>query len=583
MEIRHGIAVSAGVAIGQILVLDTEWFRIPSRSIDPDQVENEIDRLRKALVVAANESREYQHAVSEQMGQTYGAIFEAHALLLEDPALINEATEQIRSQYYSAEFAFSRVTRRYADAFRKLQGSLSLASRSADLQDIERRVLANLLGERRDDVKKVTGPVIVLAHDLTPSEAAQFDRRNVQGFATEAGGRTSHTAIIAGALEIPAVVGIGSFLRDISSGDEAIVDGNHGVLIINPDEETRARYESDRQSHVSFEQKLEELRDLPSVTRDGVSISLLGNIEFPHETEQVVAKGAAGVGLYRTEFLYLGRQDDPSENEHYDAYLKVLRILPQHQSLIIRTLDIGADKFHSPEIARIEEQNPFLGLRSIRLCLRSKALFKRQLRAILRASVHGKIQILFPMIATLHELRQCKLVLSEVKEDLDEEGIAYDANIGVGTMIEVPSAAMVAEQLLREVDYLSIGTNDLVQYLLAADRTNEHVAELYNASDPSVLSVLRRLMTIGQQAGKPVNACGEMSGETIYTALLLGLGLRQFSVTPHHIPEIKRVIRAITVAEAKQVADEASKLETATEVTNYLREQTRRLLPDALH
>ncbi|MFL5330893.1 MAG: phosphoenolpyruvate--protein phosphotransferase [Gemmataceae bacterium] len=582
MGIKRGIAVSAGVAYGRVVVLDTNWLNIPNRNVSNDQTKSEIDRLRKAMAAAAQDSREYQVSVNQQLGRHYGAIFEAHALLLEDPSLIDEATRLIEENAFSAEYAFTRVTNRYAQAFQNLQGNLSLASRAADLADIERRVLSHLMGERRKDLESLEGPVIVLAHDLTPSETAQLDTNSVQGFATEAGGRTSHTAIIAGALEIPALVGVGSFLSEISSGDDAIIDGNRGLLIINPDEETRRQYESDRASYATFEQQLDELRDVPAVTKDGVKVTLLGNIEFPHETSHVLEKGAEGIGLYRTEFLYLGRTTDPMEEEHYQAYTEVLRLLPKGQPLVIRTLDVGGDKFQTRTGHAIDEQNPFLGLRSIRLCLQSLGLFKTQLRAILRAGLLGSVRILFPMIATLRELRQCKLVLSEVKEDLDDEGIQYGRDVPIGTMIEVPSAAIVAAQLVREVDYLSIGTNDLVQYLLAADRTNEHVAELYNAADPAVLQLIQQVLDAGKQAGKPVNACGEMSGEPIYTALLLGMGLRQFSVTPHHIPGIKRIVCATSILEAEQVAREALRLETATEVTNYLRDQMRRLLPDSL-
>jgi phosphotransferase system enzyme I (PtsI) len=403
----------------------------------------------------------------------------------------------------------------------------------------------------------------------------------VSALVTEVGGRTSHTAIIAAALEIPAVVGVGSFLAEVSAGADAIVDGTHGILVLEPDEATRIRYESARRTYLSFERSLEELRDLPAVTRDGVRVQLLGNIEFPHEAAHAVEKGAEGIGLYRSEFLYLGRETDPTEDDHYEAYCRVLEALPAGAPLTIRTLDIGADKFNprsGPDLSG--ERNPFLGVRSVRLCLQNLPLFKTQLRAILRAGARGTVRVMFPMITTLRELRRCRQILREVREDLADEGVEHARHIAVGSMIEVPAAAILADAFAREVDYLSIGTNDLVQYTLAADRTNEHVAELYSAADPSVLFLIRRVIDGARRHGKTVNVCGEMSGEPLFAALLLGLGLRQFSVTPHAIPEIKRVIRSLTLAEAESVATEALRLESATEVTNLLREHTRKLLPE---
>jgi phosphotransferase system enzyme I (PtsI) len=405
----------------------------------------------------------------------------------------------------------------------------------------------------------------------------------VHAFATEAGGRTSHTAIVAGVLEIPAVVGLGKFLTDVGGGDLVIVDGNHGLLILDPDEETLRRYEQTRSCFRNRESRLGELRDLPAQTRDGVRITLHGNIEFPHESSHCLERGADGVGLYRTEFLYLGKQTDPTEEEHLEAYLTVVRTLGPQRPVVIRTLDLGADKFLPAAERVLPERNPFLGLRSVRLCLRNLTLFKTQMRAILRASASGDVRIMFPMISTLLELRQCKMILAEVKEDLEEEGIPFNPRLPVGTMIEVPSAAILAEQLAREVDFFSIGTNDLIQYTLAADRNNETVAPLYSPGDPAVLRLIDRVVQAARRHDIDVNVCGEMSGEPLYTMLLLGLGLRQLSVTPHSIPEIKKVIRSVTVAEAVAVAQEAMRLETARDVNNYLREQTRRILPEVVN
>jgi phosphotransferase system enzyme I (PtsI) len=581
MEIKRGIAVSPGVAIGPALVLDTEWFRIPQRFVEPAGVVGEIQRLDHALAAAARETRESQDAVSARLGPQYGAIFAAHAAMITDPTLAHEIEGLIREQHYAAEYAVSRVMRRYAKALEGIDGGY-LASRVADLFDIEKRILRNLLGERREQLQQLRQAVVVLAHDLTPSETASLDTQRVHAFATEAGGRASHTAIVAGVLEIPAVVGLGKFVTDVSGGDLVIVDGNRGLLILNPDEATLARYEQTRTSFQTFETSLVALRDLPAQTRDGVRIPLHGNIEFPLESGHCLDRGADGVGLYRTEFLYLGRQTDPTEAEHLDAYLTVLRTLGANRPVVIRTLDLGADKFLPGAEAVGQERNPFLGVRSVRLCLRNLTLFKTQMRAILRASAFGDVRIMFPMISTLLELRQCKMILAEVKEDLEEEGIACNSRLPVGTMIEVPSAALLAEQLAREVDFFSIGTNDLIQYTLAADRNNEAVAYLYSPGDPAVLRLIDNVVKAAQKNAIAVNVCGEMSGEPLYTMLLLGLGIRQLSVTPHNIPEIKKIIRSVTLDEAVAVAQEAMRLETARDVNNYLREQTRRILPEVV-
>jgi phosphotransferase system enzyme I (PtsI) len=506
------------------------------------------------------------------MGKEYGAIFSAHALMIEDPGLRQEIEALIRDQGFTAEHAVSRVLRRRAKALQSLSSSY-LAGRTADIFDVERRILGHLLGKGQERLKNLTAPVILLAHDLTPSEAAQLDRAHVLGFATEVGGKTSHTAIMAGVLGIPAVVGVGRFLTDVSGADQVIVDGTHGVLIINPDDETLARQEQARRAFVHFEEGLATLRDLPAVTRDGTRVRLLGNIEFPEEAAQCLERGGEGVGLYRTEFLYLDKKVDPTEEEHFAAYSKVVRQL-QGKPIVIRTLDLGADKFSSVTDPHNQERNPFLGVRSVRLCLRNLTLFKTQMRAIVR--------IMFPMISTVLELRQSKMILNDVMEDLEEEGIAFNRRIPIGTMVEVPSAAIMADLLAREVHFFSIGTNDLIQYTLAADRTNENVASLYTASDPAVLRLIDRVVKAAGQQGVTVNVCGEMSGDPMYTMLLLGLGLRQLSATPHNIPEIKQLIRLVTIEEATEVAREALRLETARDVTNYLREQTRRVLPEAI-
>jgi phosphoenolpyruvate-protein phosphotransferase (PTS system enzyme I) len=580
MEIKRGIAVSPGVAIGPALLLDTEAYRIPQRIIKKENVTEEIERVRRGLAAAAEEARQNQETVNDKVGKQYGAIFGAHAFLIEDPSLTSEIEQQIGHKHFTAEYAVSKVIRKHAKALESLDRGHFVA-RSVDLYDVEKRILRNLLGHRREQLRHLRQPVIVLAHDLTPSETAALDPKKVFAFVTEAGGRASHTAIMAGALEIPAVVGLGRFLSDISGGDIVIVDGNAGLVILNPDEETQSRYEKTQSNFRSFESGLVGLRDLPAETKDGTRIVLLGNIEFPHETNHCVERGAEGVGLYRTEFLYLDRKTHPTEEEQTEAYLSVLRSMGS-KPVVIRTLDLGADKFSSNTELTVEERNPFLGLRSVRLCLRNLGLFKTQMRAILRASAFGDVRILFPMVSTIFELRQCKLLLAEVKEDLEDEGLAFNRSLPVGTMIEVPSTAIMADQMAQEVSFFSIGTNDLVQYTLAADRTNETVATLYSPGDPAVLRLIEGVVKAAQKNQIGVNVCGEMSGDPIYTLLLLGMGFRQLSVTPHNIPEIKKIIRSVTLKEAQRVAQEVMCLETARDVNNYLREKTRRILPEVV-
>ncbi|MDB5306821.1 MAG: ptsI [Gemmataceae bacterium] len=588
MEIRYGIAVSPGIAIGPALVLDTEGVRIPYRTVPPEQIPAEINRLRQALREAAAEAEETHKRISARLGQALGNIFGAHASAFADDSFRNEIEKLIRTQNFSAEYAVSRGIREYVkkleEAGAKLgeHAGVEVRRRAAEMIDLEKQVLVLLLGHRDEPLLAVGSPVIVVANDLMPSDTADFTPRTVSAFATESGGPTSHTAILAGALEIPAVVGVGRFLTDVSGGDIVIVDGERGLVVIDPDDRTVAEYEERRAVLLTRVDRYDALRDKPAVTLDAVAIRLLGNIELAQEAAHCAERGADGVGLYRTEFLYLNKTADPTEAEHYEAYKSVLQTIGPDRPVVIRTLDLGADKFSSVSGLLSNEKNPFLGLRSVRLCLRKLDLFKTQLRALLRAGRYGDARIMFPMISTVEELRQCKTLLNEVREDLEDAGIPFKSDIPVGTMIEVPSAALLADVLAKEADFFSIGTNDLVQYTLAADRNNENVAHLYNPADPAVLRLIRMVVEAGAREGIDVNVCGEMSGEPLYVPLLVGLGLRQLSATPRKIPEIKRVIRQLKVEEAERVAQHALRLETARQVSNYLRDQLRRILPETV-
>ena len=584
MEYRYGIGVSPGIAIGPALVLDTEGVRIPHRTVPPEQVGAEIARLRRALDETAADARDTRARMTAKLGPTLGNIYAAQQSMVEDRTIRSQIETRIQAENYSAEYAVSRVIRDFvktleaAGARAGNAGSADARRKATEIIDIERQVLAALLGHPTDPFGNLTEPVIVLATDLMPSDTAEFTPRTVRAFATESGGPTSHTAILAGALEIPAVVGISRFLTDVSGGDTVIIDGDKGLLILDPDDETVARYEARRAEQLARPDRYEHLRDKPSVTDDGVPIRLLGNIELAQEAVHCLDRGAEGVGLYRTEFLYLNKTTHPTEEEHYAAYTSVLATLGPTRPVVIRTLDLGADKFSSVSGAVSGEKNPFLGLRSVRLCLRNRDLFKTQLRAILRAAIHGDLRVMFPMISTVEEFRQCVTLLEDVKEDLEYAGIPFKRDVRVGTMIEVPSAALMADVLAKEVDFFSIGTNDLIQYTLAADRNNEHVAHLYSPADPAVLRLIRMVVRAGQKEQIDVNVCGEMSGEPLYIPLLVGLGLRQLSATPRKIPEIKRVIRDLSVAEAERLAEHALTLETARQVGSYLRDQLRRYI-----
>jgi len=418
---------------------------------------------------------------------------------------------------------------------------------------------------------------VVIAHDLTPSQTASLDRKHVLGFATDAGGLTSHTAIVARAQGIPAVVGLNDITADASPGDLIIVDGNRGIVIIDPDEHTLEEVRQQQEEHIRLEANLAELKSLPAVTRDDVRINLFGNIEFPHEATECIKNGAEGIALYRTEFLYLSREREPTEEEHYEAYVTVLDAAGD-RPVIIRTLDLGADKFTQAR-AREPERNPFLGCRSIRFCLRHLNIFKRQLRAILRASVRGNPKIMFPLITQLTELRQTKMILNDVMEDLEEEGQEFRRDIPIGVMIETPAAAIKATALAKEVDFFSIGTNDLIQYTLAVDRGNERVASMYTPTDPAVLRLIRDVIRHAHRGQIGVSLCGEMAGQPEFTLLLLGLGLRSFSMNPHAVPEIKRVIRSVTIEQSQAVARQALRLDTDRQVLSFLLEETRKVIP----
>ncbi|MBV8780243.1 MAG: phosphoenolpyruvate--protein phosphotransferase [Phycisphaerae bacterium] len=577
MEIKKGIGVSPGVVISTAVVLDAEDLLIPRRSILPEEVPHEIQRLGNAIAESVVELGKLRDGVQVEHGKQIAQIFDFHLGVLRDHTLTKQMHDEIARGSTTAEYAVSVVMRKQANKFLQMSNAY-LSERVKDIHDLEKRLLRALVGHRRQDLTTLNQDVIVIAHDLLPSQTAALDRSHVRGFACDVGGRTSHTAIVARAMGIPAVVGLGNITAEVSGGDTIIIDGTRGVVIINPDTEQLAEHREFERRQNKFETALAADYNLPSDTEDGHSISLQANIEFPPEIDDALKRGAQGIGLYRTEFLYLASDHEPTEEEHYYAYADALKRL-DGRPLVLRTLDLGADKY-TEKMAQHPEQNPFLGDRSIRMCLHDIPMFKTQLRAVMRSTVLGDVRLMFPMISTLMELRQAKMVLNDVMEELEDEGVPFRRDIPVGMMVEVPAAALMAVEFAKEVNFFSIGTNDLVQYTLAVDRTNERVAGLFCPAHPAVLRLLRDVIRAGVRAGISVSVCGEMAGEPLYTLLLLGLGLTTFSMNGPDVPEVKKIIRSVTTEHARNVARRVMAFDSERQVMHYLREELRKIVPE---
>ncbi len=575
--ILKGIPASPGIAIGKALLLDREQYVIPKRNIKEDQIQNEIKRFKDALIQTKNEILDIKKRISEEMGIEHGQIFSAHLLVIEDSMLIEEVITKLKKEKLSIEYVFQDVLKRYIKVFSEMDDEY-LKERIRDINEVGKRVLRNLIGAKEDIFSDLKEKVVVVAYDLSPSDTAIMHKKNLIGFATDIGSKTSHTAIMAKSLEIPAVVGLEIVTRGIESGDTLIIDGTHGVIIINPSPKTAKKYEIDRQRFATFEKHLLELKDLPCETLDGRKTILAANIEVPEDVPSVIAHGATGIGLYRTEYFYMNRKDLPSEDEQFKAYSAVAKKVRPH-SVVIRTLDLGGDKFLS-QFEVPHEMNPFLGWRAIRFCLARPDVFKTQLRAILRASMYGNLKVMYPMISGIEELMQANAILEDTKASLRKESIMFDENIEVGAMIEVPSAALTSDILAREADFFSIGTNDLIQYSLAVDRVNEKIAYLYEPAHPAVLRLIKSVIDNGHKAGMWVGMCGEMAGDLNMVLILLGLGLDEFSTSPIAIPEIKRIIRSVTMPQAEAIAREAITFSTGKEVDNFASQKLREILPE---
>jgi phosphotransferase system enzyme I (PtsI) len=564
-EIRfEGAGVSPGIARGRVHVARDELEEVVHYRIAPSQVTDEIARFETALIQTRIQILQMQQRIAESIGAKDAAIFDAHLLVVEDRTLIDEVLRKLETDLCNVEWIFQEVATRYAETLNKIDDPY-LRERALDIQDVTKRVIRNLQGKAPKTFLALTEPHILIAHNLTPSDTASINRTNVLGIATDLGSRTSHTAILARSLNIPAIVGLHDITAKLETGQHVLLDGNDGWLIVDPTPNTVAEYAEIESRRARVTAKLRELRETTSTTRDGRHIVLSANIELPQDVDAVKANGAEGIGLYRTEFLYLNRPTLPTEEEQYEIYRKVAeRVRPD--PLIIRTFDLGGDKLAPGTVDIADELNPFLGWRAIRFCLENIDIFKTQLRAILRASVVGNVKTMFPMISGLDELRRAIAVLDECKEELRRSKIDIAERLEVGAMIEIPSAAICASVLAPEVDFLSIGTNDLIQYALAVDRVNEKIAHLYEPTHPAVLRLLKMIADAAHAHNLWVGVCGEMAGDIALVPLLLGLGIDELSTAAILVPRVKRAVQSLTIPECRALVEEAFKLDTASEI-----------------
>lgn len=563
-KVYRGIAVSAGVCRGKILVLHRTRHVITRRELPEAEVPKEVSRFEQSLVKTRQQITEVQRRVAAGMSAAEADIFDAHLLMLEDRVLIDEVIRLIRTQKVNADFAFHTVSDRYIATLADVEDEY-LRERAADLRDLTGRVLDNLL-EVGDalNLRHLTEPCILVAHDLSPSTTAQLDKKFVLGFATDIGGKTSHTAIMARSLDIPAVVGLQDISEELETGDYALLDGYNGTVIVNPTDQTLFEYGQLAKIKASLDEKLREIQRQPAVTLDGKTIHLSANIEDQNDIESVITHGAEGVGLFRTEFLFINREQLPDEEEQCKVYRQVAAAL-KPDPVIIRTLDLGGDKFASHlQLAR--EVNPFLGWRAIRFCLAQPELFRAQLRAILRASAEGNVKMMYPMISGLEELNQANALVEKCKVELRTEKIPFDENLEIGAMIEIPSAALIADALAKRVKFFSIGSNDLIQYTLAADRTNEKVSHLYEPTHPAILRLIKATVDAAHANGIWAGVCGEIAGDPVLAPLLVGLGVDELSAAPPVIDEVKYIIRRIKLSEAQSLAGFALQCESPAEI-----------------
>ena len=568
MQVLHGMGVSAGVAIGRAVIVETraqDVFRLP---IEEDQVDLEVARLHEAVENAREDLGKTRSEVGEDLGGDLAGIFDAHLLLLSDVKFLGRVEERIRNQRVNAEWAVHKTAEELDLRFAQMDNPY-LRERGADLADVARHLLRGLQGTSHREISELAPGAIVVADDLTPSDAIRLGRKHVLGFAIESGGRTSHTTIIARSLNLPAVAGLTGLTKHLADDVPLIVDGEEGTVITHPTSEMLDRYRARRFDLQCRDRDLMKTRELEAVTRDGVAVSLMANIDLPEEVEEATCYGAAGVGLYRSEFLYIEKSPElPSEEEHVAIYRKLIESAAPHPA-VIRTYDLGGRKL-AAEVMETHEENPVLGLRGIRLTLSRPDIFRTQIRALLRAGLFGHLWVMLPLVSTLDELRSFRAFAADVAAELEREDLPFQRELRLGVMIEVPAAAVIADLLAREVDFFSIGTNDLIQYSLAVDRNNEHVASLYQPLHPAMLRMLRHVIDSARVAGIDVGLCGEMGGDTRHALLLIGMGLRRLSMSPRRIPEIKTWLRRMSAAELAELADRCMCYSTASEVQQHV-------------
>jgi phosphotransferase system enzyme I (PtsI) len=569
---RRGLSASPGIVIGPAFVRDAERLNIPRKLVEASQVEAEVARFKQALADTARELRAIKSDIARRMGEEHARIFDAHLLILEDEMLVEGTSSAVREERLNAAAAFEKVINRVIASIAGIEDEY-LKERTMDVQDVKKRVIGTLLGKGTRAVNRPTEPSVVVAHDLSPSDTAQLDRRTVLGYATDLGGRTSHTAIIARSQGLPAVVGLENLVSKVETGDIIIVDGNAGSVIINPTPATIEQYENEVARFHELEDQLLTLTGYPAVTLDGREFMLCANLDSADEIDSVIDHGGQGVGLFRTEYFFISQEYLPSEEDQYKVYRQVAERM-EGKPVVIRTLDVGGDKIAS-YLHRSPELNPFMGWRGIRFCLTRKDIFKTQLRAIYRASAHGNVKLMFPMISQIEEVLRAKEICAEVRDDLRRERYKFDENVQIGIMVETPSAVALSDQFALDAEFFSIGTNDLIQYTMAVDRGNSKIAYLYQHLQPSILRLLRLTVDAARKRKIHVGVCGEMAGDPLSVPILIGLGIDEFSVSPNMIPEVKRIIRSVTFDECRallrRVARYRTTQEIETEMDTFLR------------
>lgn len=561
-----GIAASDGIAIAKVFRLEEPNLEVTADKIS--DVEAEVARFEDAIAKTVIDLKAIRVKAVMSLGEEEAQVFDAHINMVNDPELVGQTTEKVKTESVNAAFAFDAVANQFVAMFEAMDNEY-FRERAADIKDVKKRMLSHLLGVALNDPSSINEEVVVVAYDLTPSDTAQLDRNFVKGFATNIGGRTSHSAIMARSLEIPAIVGMGSILEDTTNGELVILDGIEGIIIPHPSEAQITEYKAKIEELKAMKEELKKLKDEPTVTADGHRVELAANIGTPEDAKGATANGAEGVGLYRTEFLYMDRNELPTEEEQFAAYKAVLEEM-KNKPVVVRTLDIGGDK-ELPYLQLPHEMNPFLGYRAIRICLDRKDLFRTQLRALLRASIYGKLYVMFPMIATLDEFREAKQALLDAKDELISEGIEVSEDIQVGMMVEIPSSAVLADQFAKEVDFFSIGTNDLIQYSMAADRMSEKVSYLYQPYNPSILRLIKMVIDAAHREGKWTGMCGEMGGDTMAIPLLLGMGLDEFSMSATSILAARKQIGNLSKNEMEKMAEIALSMSTVDQVIELVK------------